>query len=67
MLRHYDDSQDYWLTVELFHRIEERFLGAYNDCFEPVLPSWWFISEKGRRLLKDEQPGIWKEFSFEAP
>ena len=65
-LLQYYDSQDFWVTVEFVDRIGGRLLGAYNDCFELAIPFWWFISEKGRRRLKDEQPGIWKEFSFET-
>lgn len=65
-LQHFD-SQDFAVTYELSDLIGERFLAAYSDCFEFVFPFWLFISEEGRRRLKDEQPGIWKEFNFEDP
>ncbi len=58
----YYDKHDFWMLLTLTKFINGSIFSQFSDCFELAgLDNYTFVSQKGRRKLKEEWPDVLKD------
>jgi hypothetical protein len=58
-------SMPFYVCVELRNHIAGKF-SSLTECFEGSLYTPLYVSESGKKKLKDEHFDIWNEFDFDG-
>jgi hypothetical protein len=64
----YYQQQDFWVCYNLCDFILEKHLNQHEHCFSNEPGKWQFVlvNQAGKDKLKQEWPGIWRDFEFES-